>query len=101
MSINLISGGSASHLPRSHLPDARDSYGQAALLLVESLIHGLKERGVLSIAEAIDVIDTAADIQYELVDMADGAGSGLRHGAALLTVMATSLRGDAESERER
>lgn len=88
----------AKPLVLSHVPGVQDSYGQAALLLVESLIHGLKERGALTVAEAVDVIETAADVQYDLADAADGAGSGLRHAASLLTAMATSLRGDMKAD---
>ncbi len=94
MTIEIDAGRTAAHPTLSHVPDVKDPYGQAALLLVESLIHGLKERGVLTIMEAVDIVETAADVQYELADAADGAGSGLRHAAALLTAMAESLRGD-------
>ncbi|WP_375429221.1 hypothetical protein [uncultured Sphingomonas sp.] len=51
----------------------------------------MKERGVLTIAEAVDVIETAAD----------GAGSGLRHAASLLTAMALSLQGDAKADADQ
>ncbi|WP_375429652.1 hypothetical protein [uncultured Sphingomonas sp.] len=101
MSIDFNDGELVAHPVLSHVPGARDPYGQAALLLIESLIHGLKERGVLTIAEAVDVIETAADVQYELADAADGAGSGLRHAASLLTAMALSLQGDMKADEER
>jgi len=41
----------------------RDS---AALLLVESLIHGLIARALLTVQEAIDIIDIAADAERQL-----------------------------------
>ncbi|WP_375402735.1 hypothetical protein [uncultured Sphingomonas sp.] len=81
-------------------PGAQDPHGLAALLLVESLIHCLKERNILTIVEAVDVIETAADVQYELADAADGAGAGMRDAAALLMTMASSLRSDVKGESE-
>lgn len=84
--------------PRS-LPlavDMPDPYGQAALLLVESLIHVMTERSILSVADAVEVVETAADVQYEIADVADGAGSAMRRAAALLMAMADSFRQDLE-----
>ncbi|WP_375402249.1 hypothetical protein [uncultured Sphingomonas sp.] len=101
MTIDLYEGGLAVHPALSHVPGVVEPCGQAALLLIESLIHGLKERGILTIGEAVDVIETAADVQYELADAADGAGSGLRHVASLLTAMASSLQGDLKPGEDR
>lgn len=47
------------------LPDAD---GQAALLLVESLIHCLVGHSVISLDDAIDVVGTAADAAAEIED---------------------------------
>ncbi|WP_375428919.1 hypothetical protein [uncultured Sphingomonas sp.] len=101
MTVEIDAGGTAAHPTLSHIPDIQDPYGQAALLLAESLIHGLKERGVLTVADAVDIIETSADVQYDLADAADGAGSGLRQAASLLTAMAVSLRNDVRSARDR
>ena len=38
----------------------------AAMLLVESLIHGLIARSLLTVQEAIDIIDIAADAEHQL-----------------------------------
>ena len=46
--------------------DASNSHGRAALLLVESLIHSLVEKAVLTRAEAIEVIDVAIDVEEEV-----------------------------------
>jgi hypothetical protein len=49
-----------------------DPYGQAALLLVESLIHGLVDRSVLTLAEAVDVVTVALDVKDEIAaDLGD------------------------------
>lgn len=73
---------------------APDAHGQAAFLLVESLIHGLRERAVLTVAEAVDIVDTAADVQFDMAAQADGAGPAMHRSAMLLTVVANSLRKD-------
>ena len=66
--------------------------GGAALLLVESLIHGLIARSVLSRQEAIDIIDVAAEVEREL----DATGLGPPFGdfRSLLAPIAGSLRVD-------
>lgn len=42
-----------------------DPHGQAALLLVESLIHGLLARSGLSVDEAVEIVQIAIDVQHE------------------------------------
>ena len=49
-----------------------DPHGHAALLLVESLIHGLIERGVLDADDAVEIIGTAENVQGEIAEQADG-----------------------------
>lgn len=43
-----------------------DAHGQAAILLVESLIHALVARSVLSSADAADLIAIAIDAKKEM-----------------------------------
>jgi hypothetical protein len=40
--------------------------GQAALLLVESLMHSLVEKGLLSREDFIDVVEAASEVEDEL-----------------------------------
>jgi hypothetical protein len=47
-------------------------HGRAALLLVESLIHTLVDKGVITRGEAIDVIDIAGEVEAELADVSNG-----------------------------
>lgn len=56
-------------------PIAADGHGKAALLLVESLIHGLIANSVLTVADAIEIIDTAADVERDSAP-ARSAGDG-------------------------
>lgn len=69
--------------------------GAAALLLVESLIHGLIARSILSLQEAIEIIDSAADIERDL----DPTGLGPPFGdfQSQLAPIASSLRVDLQS----
>ncbi|UUL83800.1 hypothetical protein [Sphingomonas qomolangmaensis] len=71
-----------------------DGHGQAALLLAESLIHGLCEKSVLTNLEAIEIVDRAVDVQFDLAEAADGAGAPMWRSHALLSSIATSLRTD-------
>lgn len=45
---------------------AADAYGEAALTLVESLIHALLARSSLSMTEALDIVQIAIDVQIEV-----------------------------------
>ena len=77
-------------------PQLPDPHGQAALLLVESLIHGLVERSILSTADAIDIIDSADSVQVDIAEAADGHGAPMWRAHALLTSIAVSLRHDED-----
>ena len=44
------------------LPPLGEANGQAALLLVESLIHSLIEQDVIRVTHAVDAIESAAQI---------------------------------------
>lgn len=76
------------------LREPPDVHGRVALLLVESLIHGLTERSILSLGDAIDIVDTAVAVQADVADAADGAGPAMQDGVALLEAIADSLRQD-------
>lgn len=65
-------------------------YGRAALLLVESLIHSLVEKAVLTRAEAIEVIDVAVDVEEELALAEHSPGSPMHK--SLLAPLAASFR---------
>lgn len=73
---------------------APDPHGQAAMLLVESLIHGLIERNVLSVAEAVEIIEVAEAIEIEIIDEQGQASSGATKSTQLLRAMSVSLKPD-------
>lgn len=71
-----------------------DMHGQAAMLLIESLIHGLIARGVLSVADAFEIVDVAAEVKMEIgADLGDSP-STMRGSLALLSSIGASLRQD-------
>ena len=73
-----------------------DAHGQAALLLVESLIHGLCEHSVLTTGVAIEIVERAVSVQSDFARAADGAGAPMWASHALLLSIAASLRIDDE-----
>lgn len=75
------------------LPDAK---GQAALVLVESLIHGLCEKAVLDTGEAMDIVDRAIDVQLDHVEAGGDDAASMRKSHALLLSIANSLGIDSE-----
>jgi hypothetical protein len=46
----------------------REPYGHAALLLVESLIHGLVARSSLTVAQAVEVVQIATEVLQDTDD---------------------------------
>lgn len=74
-------------------PLATDGHGRAALLLAESLIHGLIARSVLTVADAIEIIEVAAEVERD-PGLAGSAGDGddaARTAPSLLRPLAESL----------
>ena len=68
-----------------------DANGQAALLLVESLIHCLRERKVLSLDDTIDLVDSAISVQTDIIDHVEGPAPVMRRSLTLLEKIAHSL----------
>jgi hypothetical protein len=48
--------------------ESADAHGQAAMLLIESLIHTLIEKDLITVADAMEIIGTAIEVKF------DGAG---------------------------
>lgn len=79
---------------RGTFPQVQDAHGQAALLLVESLIHGLREQSVLSASQAVAIVERAVEVQAELAASANGAAAPMWRSHSLLSSIARSLRAD-------
>jgi hypothetical protein len=71
-----------------------DAHGQAALLLVESLVHGLIARSVISVTEAVEIVDVAAEVRRDLGADMGGSDATLQRSISLLENISWSLRLD-------
>ncbi|WP_162998017.1 hypothetical protein [Brevundimonas lutea] len=77
------------------MPTPPDANGQAAILLVESLMHGLIAQRVITVADALEIVDIAAEAEADVWseppdETADPGGPG-----AILAGISRSLRLDA------
>lgn len=59
-----------------------------------SLIHGLLARSIITITDAIDIVESADSVQVEIAEAADGHGALMWQSHALLTAIANSLKHD-------
>ena len=82
------------HSPLASKAHGPDAHGQAAMLLTESMLHGLIARKVISVAEAVDIVEVAAEVKEEVAaDMGD-TPSTMRQSLALLGSIRLSLKND-------
>ena len=82
---------SVSALPPKIEPDA---HGQAALLLTESLIHMLVDHRILSLDQAVEVIQIAAEVKTEVAAAAGESRARMNESLALLAGMSNSFESD-------
>ena len=73
-----------------------DAHGQAALLLIESLIHGLIEHSVLSVEAAVEIVEVAAEVKVEVASGLGDSPETLRKSLTLLEAISSSLRPDID-----
>jgi hypothetical protein len=71
-----------------------DAHGQAALLLAESLIHVLVDHGILSLDQAVEVIQVAAEVKTEVAVAAGESEARMNESLALLAKMSSSFESD-------
>lgn len=71
-----------------------DAHGQAALLLTESLIHLLVDKRMLTIAEAVEVIEVAADVKFQVATAAGESKARMEESLELLRKMCVSFETD-------
>lgn len=74
-----------------------DAHGQAALLLVESLIHGLIARSALSVKDAIEIVQIAAEVKQDVGAAWGDSPDRLRKSIHLLSSISASLMHDVPS----
>jgi hypothetical protein len=75
-----------------------DPHGQAALLLVESLLHGLIARSLIRTEDAVEIVEIAAEVKVEIglteSEPQEVAAASLRLLAAISTSLASDLPTD-------
>lgn len=76
-------------------PEIPDAYGQAAMLLVESLIHALIGRSVIGVQEAIELVTIAIDAKMEIASDRGENDDAADRALALLTAIRHSLSHDS------
>ncbi|UZK70198.1 hypothetical protein OKW76_03855 [Sphingomonas sp. S1-29] len=80
-------------LPRVLEPDA---HGQAALLLVESMLHALVEARVFTLGTALEVIQTTCEVKMEVAQLAGESKARMLESLDLLNAIYVSFAADAE-----
>lgn len=78
-------------------PGGPDAHGQAAMLLVESLIHGLIARSVISVDDAIEIVGVAAEVKEEVADELGDSAATMAKSLTLLGAIRASLNNDLPS----
>lgn len=79
--------------PSAEAANRPEPYGQAALLLVESLIHGLIARSSLTVEQAVEIVQIAAEVRQDTAAEV-GDTPATRRSIDLLNSISTSLRHD-------
>ncbi len=75
-----------------------DAHGQAALLLTESLIHMMVERGVITNTQAVEVVQIAAEVKVEVATSAGESAKRIQESLALLAKMQSSFESDQRQD---
>ena len=60
---------------KNRLESEPDPHGQVALMLCESLLHELLENGVITKAQALNVVDTVVELVHEAAESDRPSGS--------------------------
>lgn len=69
-----------------------DAHGQAAILLIESLMHGLIGKSVISVADAIEIVDVAAEVKAEVAVELGESRATMKRSLMILKLISDSLR---------
>jgi hypothetical protein len=78
---------------KNHLESEPDPHGQVALMLCESLLHELLENGVITKAQALNVVDTVVELVHEAAERDQPSGSVRKRAQTLsATVIIEAIR---------
>lgn len=78
-------------------PSLPDASGQAAILLVESLIHSLIERSVITVKDAVGMIGVAAEVAEAYAAEPCDQSADLRSPLTILHSIGASLSFDSSN----
>ena len=84
-------GTSPRHGPSPERLSEPDAAGQAALLLVEAMLHELIEIGAFTLPRAISVVEAASEVAED-IEQADGLGDAQHKTLGLLKQIELSLK---------
>lgn len=85
-------------VPRAAPAALVDGQAEAAILLVESLIHGLIERSIISVSDAMDIAETAAEAKVEIASDAGNKPPTIRGSLTILEAISASLQRDLSGQ---
>jgi hypothetical protein len=68
-----------------------DAHGQAAMLLTESLLHGLIARNVISVRDAVEMVEVASEVKEEAAEDMGDSPATMQRSLALLGSIRASL----------
>ena len=71
-----------------------DAHGQAAMLLIESLIHGLVKTSVMPVKTVVEVMEIALDAQAGLVEDAAQPSFSMYKAEEMLSTILEGMRMD-------
>lgn len=71
-----------------------DAHGQAAMLLIESLIHSLVARSVISVTDAVEIVEVAAEVSRDMGEDLGKTDAMVERSIMLLENISKSLRLD-------
>lgn len=81
--------------PNDNMKPPPDPHGKAALLLVESLVHGLCEKTMLSAMDAVNITERAMSVQHDEASQSEHKDPAMWQSYALLAAISASLRADS------
>lgn len=75
-----------------------DAMGQAAMLLVESMLHGLIARSVITVADAVEMVEVATEVKEETAADLGDTKATMERSLTLLGAIHQSLSQDLPAE---
>lgn len=71
-----------------------DAHGQASLLIVESLLHGMIEKRLLTVEEAVEIMTAACEVKEEIASESVESVDTAEHSLDLIARITASLKID-------